>query len=90
MLHHRSAFEGVTASLVALHITSNAKSLATALMRAFERLFASMAMGVNPEARRSREGLVASWADVPILRLRECSGGGWGYIMVMLPWVCSR
>jgi hypothetical protein len=61
----------VTATLVALHIASHAEGLATPCLRTFVRLFTGVAVAVNAQTARPREGLVAGGANVPILRLGE-------------------
>lgn len=60
-------------SLMSLHVASHTKSLSTAMMWALEGLFSGVAMAMNPEAARPGERLTASWADITILALWECS-----------------
>jgi hypothetical protein len=64
----------VASSLVPFHVTSDAEGLATAAVRAAERLLTSMAMGVDLQTGRTAESLVASRAEIAILLLwqRTC------------------
>jgi hypothetical protein len=75
----------VAAPLVALHVASDTESLATARLRTFVWLLAGVAMAVDAQAAWSREGLVASRADVSILRLREGGLTRGADVVVVLP-----
>jgi hypothetical protein len=57
-----------------LHVASDAESLAAAGVRALEGLLASVRVAMDAQRARAREGLVASLADIAVLRLGE--GGG--------------
>lgn len=61
----------MAASLVTLHVASNAKGLAAAGVRALERLLAGVGVAVNSEGAGAGEGFVAGLADVSVLALRE-------------------
>jgi len=72
---------------VAFHVASNAEGFPATSVRAFERLLAGVTMAVNAQAARPRERLVASRANVAVLRLGEGSLAGCADIMMVLPWV---
>lgn len=72
---------------VSLHIRAHRKCLATARLWALVRLLASVAMAVNAQTAWSREGLVASGANVAILGLRKRRLAGSADVMMVLPWV---
>lgn len=74
-------------ALVAFHVASHTEGLATAGDRALEWLLASVGVAVDAERAGTRKGLVAGWADVPVLALGERGGRGRGNVVVMLPWV---
>jgi hypothetical protein len=57
----------MAAAFVTLHVASYAEGFATARLRAFVRLLASVAMAVYAQATWSGKGLVAGRANVPIL-----------------------
>ena len=57
----------MAASLVSLHVASNAKRLSAARLRTLERLFSSMAVVVDLETAWPRECFVASRTDITIL-----------------------
>jgi hypothetical protein len=59
----------VAPSLVSLHVAANAERFSTTAMRAAERLLASVAVGVDLQARRTAERLTASRAEVTVLLL---------------------
>jgi hypothetical protein len=80
----------MTAAFVALHVATDAKRLSAARMGALEWLLAGMAVAVDPETARPRKRLVASGADVSILRLWVCRLTRRADVMVMLPGVSSR
>lgn len=61
----------MTAALVTLHVASDAESLSASGLRAHERLLASVAVTVDPQATRSRKGLVARLANVSVLGRRK-------------------
>lgn len=60
----------MTTPLMPLHITPDAKSLTTSLVRAQERLLARVAVAVDLEAAGARESFVARRADVAVLHAR--------------------
>ena len=74
-------------SLMSLHIASHTKCLPAAVMWTLERFFSGVAMAMNPQAARPRECLTASWADITILTLWECSLGIWRGVVMVLPWI---
>lgn len=74
--------------LVALHVTPHAKLLAASADGTAEGLLARVAVAVDLEAGGAREGFVAGWADVAVLREGEAGGGG-GDVVVVLPGVCG-
>lgn len=59
----------VAATFVALHIASHAEGFPAPGMCTAEGLLAGMAVGVNSQARGSREGLVACAADISVMVL---------------------
>lgn len=73
---------------VALHVTPHAKLLAASADGAAEGLLACVAVAVDLEAGGAREGFVAGWADVAVLREGEGGRGG-GDVVVVLPGVCG-
>jgi hypothetical protein len=74
--------------LVPLHVAPHAKLLAASADGTAEWLLACVAVAVDLEAGRAREGFVAGWADVAVLREGEAGGGG--DVVVVLPGVCGR
>lgn len=76
----------MTAPLMALHVTPDAKFLSASADGAAEGLLACVAVAVDFEAGGTREGFVAGWADVAVLREGEAGGGGRD-VMVVLPGV---
>lgn len=62
-----SAHTAVAASLVPLHVAAYRKSFTAACVRALEWLFASVAVGVYLQARRSAESFAACRTNVSIL-----------------------
>ena len=61
----------MAATLVSLHVAADTEGFATTRLRALVRLLARVTVAVYPQAAGSGEGLVASRADVTVLRLRE-------------------
>ena len=57
----------VTASLMTLHVASDAKGLAAPDMRAAEGFLTRVAVGVDSETGRAREGLVAYATDISVV-----------------------
>jgi hypothetical protein len=80
----------VATTFVALHIASYTKGFAAPGMWALEGLLSGVGVTVDSQRGRSGEGLVAGLADVSVLALGERSGGRWGDIVVVLPWVGTR
>jgi hypothetical protein len=81
---------GVTATLVSLHVASNAEGLSASCVWALVRLLSGVRVRVDPQAARSGEGLAARLADVSILRLREGSLAGVANVVMMLPRIRGR
>ena len=77
-------------SLVPLHVAANTEGLAASRVRALEGLLARVRVAVDSQRAGSRESLVASLADVSVLRLGEGSRRGGGDVVVVLPWVGTR
>lgn len=63
----------MAATLVPLHVASNTEGLAASRVRTLERLLARVRVAVDSQGAGSRESLVASLADVSVLRLGEGS-----------------
>lgn len=63
--------DAVAAPLMTLHVASYTKGLATASLRALERLLTGVRVAMNAETARPAESLVASLADIAIRALRE-------------------
>lgn len=80
----------MTSALVSLHVTSDTKRLPATLVRTLEWFLPGMRMAMNSQARGPRESLVASLADVTVLRLRKRGSRRWGDVVVMLPWIGAR
>lgn len=85
-----AAFKAVATPLVTLHVASDTEGLSAPGVWALEGLLASVRVAVNPQGAGTRKGLVASLADVAILRLGEGCGGGRSNVVVMLPRVSTR
>jgi len=60
----------VAATFVTFHIAAYTEGLATSRKGALEGLFACMRVAVDAQRAGTRKGLVACWADVPVLALR--------------------
>jgi len=75
----------VATSFVALHVAADTEGFATARLRALIGLFSRMAVAVDAEAAWAREGLVASRADVAVLRLRKLRLARSADVVVVLP-----
>lgn len=73
----------MAAPLVALHITPHAKLLPAAADGTAEGLLARVAVAVDLEAGGAREGFVAGWADVAVLREGKARGGGRDVVVVL-------
>jgi hypothetical protein len=58
-------------SLVSLHVAADAEGFAASGLWALVRLLACVAVTVDAQTTRAREGLVAGRADVTVLRLGE-------------------
>lgn len=77
----------VATSLVSLHVAAHAERFATSRLRALVGLLACVTVTVDAQAAWPREGLVASRADVPILRLGKLRLARGANVVVVLPWV---
>lgn len=77
----------MTAALVTLHVTPDAKSFATAGLSTLVRLLARVTVAVNSQAAGTRERLVTCRANVAVLRLGESGLAGCADVVMMLPWV---
>lgn len=72
-------------ALMTLHVAPHTEGLPTAGVCAAERLLAGVAVRVDAQTGRAREGLVAGAADVAIMVLLVGSRAGRGEIVVVLP-----
>lgn len=76
---------GMTATFVALHVAPHAEGFTTTRVGAAEGLLSGVAVGVDAETGRSREGLVARSADVSVVVLLVGGRAGGREVVVMLP-----
>ena len=73
----------MTTSLMSLHVTPHTKRLPTARVRAFVGFLAGVRVGMDFQTAGSGESLVAGWADVAILGLREDGLGAGADVVVV-------
>ena len=77
----------MTAAFVALHVAAHAEGLAAAVVRASEGFLARVAVAVDSETARSREGLAAGLTDVTVLRGGKGRLRRGGDVVMVLPGV---
>ena len=77
----------MAASLMSLHVATYAEGFAASWLWALVRLLAGVAVAVDAKAAWPREGLVASRADVTVLRLRDLRLARSADVVMVLPWV---
>lgn len=75
----------VATTLMTLHVAAHTEGLPTTSVGAAEGLLARVAVRVDAQAGRSREGLVAGAADIAIMVLLVGCGAGGREVVVVLP-----